>query len=640
MNFQSSDPNEVYELLELLGEGSYGSVYRARRKNTKVDVAIKILPDSGDDLNSLKQEIEFLRRLSSPFVVSYIESYLYDRELWIVMEYCAGGSVSDLNNVTKGTHSEEQLRAVVAYAVMGLNQLHLRQSIHRDVKGGNILLTANGWAKLADFGVSAQLTDTMQKRNTMIGTPFWMAPEVLQESSYDGRADVWSLGITMLELCEGQPPHYNVHPMRAIFMIPMKPSPTLANPKIWSDEMVDFLSKCLIKNAEDRPTAAQLQSHSWIKSTVKDIEDNDGLAVLRDAITANWSKITEARARASGQTKPSGTAQKEKEKPKPREKEKQGTANMHDARKNKHKNSLKNKQVSELDLPTPTRFSDKGKGAGRSSSDHDGTWVKSRPSNGAQLHDNDDDSTPDNTMKRVPVYRDHSDSDATPDNTMKRVPVYRDHSDDDATPDNTMKRVPVRRDHSDSDATPDNTMKRVPVRRDHSDDDSTPDNTMKRVPVRRDHSDDDSTPDNTMKRVPTIQQPIRQEIDDDITPDNTMRRVVVRRDSADDKKLIDFDGTLKRVTKEELRRAQSALEGLALVSPTQTMSPITALAPAPTSFQVASSSSRSPHSPHDPDLHSALHYFRNASTFGGNRAPKVAEKINRNDMNSVGHQVR
>ena len=160
MNFQSSDPNECYELVELLGEGSYGSVYRARNKLNQTDVAIKILPDSGDDLNSLKQEIEFLRRLSSPYVVSYIESYLFDAELWIVMEYCAGGSVSDLNNVTKGTFNEDQLQAVIAFAMLGLNQLHLRQSIHRDVKGGNILLTANGWAKLADFGVSAQLTDT------------------------------------------------------------------------------------------------------------------------------------------------------------------------------------------------------------------------------------------------------------------------------------------------------------------------------------------------------------------------------------------------------------------------------------------------------------------------------------------------
>lgn len=134
-NFQSSDPNEVYELVELLGEGSYGSVYKAKHKYTGVEVAIKILPDSGDDLNSLKQEIEFLRKLSSPYVVSYVESYLFDRELWIVMEYCAGGSISDLNNVTKGTLNEEQLQAVIAFALLGLNQLHLRQSIHRDVKG-------------------------------------------------------------------------------------------------------------------------------------------------------------------------------------------------------------------------------------------------------------------------------------------------------------------------------------------------------------------------------------------------------------------------------------------------------------------------------------------------------------------------
>ncbi|KAJ1435068.1 kinase-like domain-containing protein [Ochromonadaceae sp. CCMP2298] len=176
------DPNALYELSLLLGEGSYGAVYKARSRGEQIDVAVKIIPDADDDLTALWREIRFLQVLRSPFVVSFIESLLYDNELWLVMELCDGGSLFDLKEAHKDRDfevcTEEQLCAIMAFSTLGLAHLHSQRSIHRDVKSGNILLCKNGRVKLGDFGISAQLTDTIMKRRTVIGSPYWMAPEV------------------------------------------------------------------------------------------------------------------------------------------------------------------------------------------------------------------------------------------------------------------------------------------------------------------------------------------------------------------------------------------------------------------------------------------------------------------------------
>ncbi|KYQ57968.1 Serine/threonine-protein kinase 3 [Trachymyrmex zeteki] len=182
----------------------------------------------------------------------------------IVMEYCGAGSVSDIMRLRKKTLQEDEIATILSDTLKGLEYLHLRRKIHRDIKAGNILLNNEGHAKLADFGVAGQLTDTMAKRNTVIGTPFWMAPEVIQEIGYDCVADIWSLGITALEMAEGKPPYGDIHPMRAIFMIPTKPPPSFREPDQWSPEFIDFVSGCLVKNPEERATATELLQHEFI----------------------------------------------------------------------------------------------------------------------------------------------------------------------------------------------------------------------------------------------------------------------------------------------------------------------------------------------------------------------------------------
>ncbi|XP_030748575.1 serine/threonine-protein kinase 3 [Sitophilus oryzae] len=256
-------PEEVFDIICKLGEGSYGSVYKALHKESSQVLAIKQVPVD-TDLQEIIKEISIMQQCDSPYVVKYYGSYFKNTDLWIVMEYCGAGSVSDIMRLRKKTLSEEEIATILSDTLKGLEYLHLRRKIHRDIKAGNILLNSEGHAKLADFGVAGQLTDTMAKRNTVIGTPFWMAPEVIQEIGYDCVADIWSLGITALEMAEGKPPYGDIHPMRAIFMIPTKPPPSFREPDRWSAEFIDFVSVCLVKNPEERATATDLLTHEFI----------------------------------------------------------------------------------------------------------------------------------------------------------------------------------------------------------------------------------------------------------------------------------------------------------------------------------------------------------------------------------------
>ncbi|XP_045181990.1 serine/threonine-protein kinase 3-like isoform X5 [Mercenaria mercenaria] len=258
-------PDEVFDIICKIGRGSYGSVYKSLHKESGQVLAIKQVPVD-TDLQEIIKEISIMQQCDSPYIVKYYGSYFKNTDLWIVMEYCGAGSVADIMRLRNKVLNEEEIATILYYTLKGLEYLHSKRKIHRDIKAGNILLNTEGHAKLADFGVAGQLTDTMAKRNTVIGTPYWMAPEVIQEIGYDCVADIWSLGITALEMAEGKPPYGDIHPMRAIFMIPTKPPPSFRNPDKWSPEFIDFVSKCLVKNPEQRITAQELLEHEFVRN--------------------------------------------------------------------------------------------------------------------------------------------------------------------------------------------------------------------------------------------------------------------------------------------------------------------------------------------------------------------------------------
>eukprot|EP00762_Andalucia_godoyi_P000461 ANDGO_03208.mRNA.1 Serine/threonine-protein kinase 4 homolog A len=266
----NSDPEELFDLVEELGEGSYGTVCKAIRKTDGAVFAIKRIPVD-TDMSEVEKEIRILEQCVSPYIVSYHGAYKSKNreEFWIVMEYCGGGSIADLMAINGRTLSEDEIAIVCSSVLQGLAYLHSKKKIHRDIKAGNILLNAKGECKLADFGVSAQLNNTMSKRATVIGTPYWMAPEVIQNPEYDTKADIWSLGITAIEMAQGEPPLANVHPMRVIFMIPAKPPPKLDDPESWSKPFLDFLELCLRKKPSERPTAQELLDCPFIRRGAK-----------------------------------------------------------------------------------------------------------------------------------------------------------------------------------------------------------------------------------------------------------------------------------------------------------------------------------------------------------------------------------
>lgn len=258
------DPEEMFQLLEKLGEGSYGSVHKGLHISSGTIVAIKIV-QINNEIVSLKKEISILKQCRHPNIVGYIGSYIKKGNLWLIMEYCSAGSVADLIKVTKRTLDEVQIASICQAVLRGLEYLHENKKIHRDIKAGNILLDHKGIAKLADFGVSAQLANTLSKKDTVIGTPYWMSPEVIARSLYNKKTDIWSLGITAIEMAEGEPPYSNLHPVRAMFVIQKNPAKGLTEPHKWSNEFTDFVKKCLTIDPKQRPTAKELLIHSFIR---------------------------------------------------------------------------------------------------------------------------------------------------------------------------------------------------------------------------------------------------------------------------------------------------------------------------------------------------------------------------------------
>mmetsp|Transcript_30317 Transcript_30317/g.84725 ORF Transcript_30317/g.84725 Transcript_30317/m.84725 type:complete len:501 (+) Transcript_30317:50-1552(+) len=260
------DPNARYKDMKRIGEGAAGEVFSAMDTTTGQKVAVKKMALNGESLKLLITEISIMKSSHHDNIVNYMDSYIVDDQLWVVMEYMGGGCLTEvLEQFDHVKMTEGQIALCCVETLKALLYIHSLHRIHRDIKSDNILLNDKGEVKVADFGYAAQLTQQQQKRNTVVGTPYWMAPELIRGHDYGIKVDIWSLGIMVMEMAEGEPPYMEFPPLRALFLITTKGIPDLKEPQKWSPEFRDFVSKCLIKEVDERPDAGQLLQHPFLQ---------------------------------------------------------------------------------------------------------------------------------------------------------------------------------------------------------------------------------------------------------------------------------------------------------------------------------------------------------------------------------------
>uniref|UniRef100_A0A8C6KFS9 non-specific serine/threonine protein kinase n=2 Tax=Nothobranchius furzeri TaxID=105023 RepID=A0A8C6KFS9_NOTFU len=289
---RDEDPEEIWEIIGELGDGAFGKVFKAQNKQTGILAAAKVIDTkTEEELEDYMVEIDILASCDHENIVKLLDAFYFQSKLWILIEFCAGGAMDAVMLELERPLTEPQIRVVCKQTLQALVYLHENKIIHRDLKAGNILLTLDGHVKLADFGVSARNTKTLQRRDSFIGTPYWMAPEVVmcetsKDRPYDYKADIWSLGVTLIELAQVEPPNHEMNPMRVLLKIAKADPPTLMQPSRWSPEFTDFLKRCLDKNVDNRWGAARLLQHSFV-SAVTDSKP------LRELIAEAKAEVTE-----------------------------------------------------------------------------------------------------------------------------------------------------------------------------------------------------------------------------------------------------------------------------------------------------------------------------------------------------------
>jgi len=291
INYKDS-PKDIFKIEDDIGEGAASVVYLARDIRTDQKVAVKTMSIKDDEMSSLATEIYIMKTSKHNNIIQYIDSYSWGNKIWVVMEYMDRGCLADvLEYHNKFPLTELQIRYVVWNVLKGLSYFHELHRIHRDIKSDNILLNSSGKVKIGDFGFAAQLTFARRKRKTAGGTPYWMAPEVIRSKKYDQKVDVWSVGIMLMEMCEGLPPYIDLPELKALFMITHKGAPDLRQPEKWSVSFRESLSLCLKNKPSQRPTVKELLQYQWLLPQASDPNTNRIIPIIEATRNERASNI-------------------------------------------------------------------------------------------------------------------------------------------------------------------------------------------------------------------------------------------------------------------------------------------------------------------------------------------------------------